>query len=64
MIYMRFTGISDYKLAVEKYRDSIFTTITTIWKTGFSIPKCELRALKSRRICLPNSKYYIEQWQI
>jgi hypothetical protein len=28
-----FTGINYYKLAVEKDRDSIFTTInTTIWK--------------------------------
>ena len=34
MIYMRFTGINYYKLAVEKDRDSIFTTITTIWKQG------------------------------
>jgi hypothetical protein len=25
MIYMWFTGINDYKLAVEKDRDSIFT---------------------------------------
>jgi hypothetical protein len=29
MIYMWFTGINYYKLAVEKDRDSIFTTITT-----------------------------------
>jgi hypothetical protein len=35
MIYMWFTGINYYKLAVEKDRDSIFTTITTIWKPGF-----------------------------
>ena len=34
MIYMWFTGINCYKLAVEKNRDSIFTTITTIWKSG------------------------------
>ena len=33
MIYVWFTaGIDYYKLAVEKDRDSIFTTITTIWK--------------------------------
>jgi hypothetical protein len=32
MIYMWFTGINYYKLAVEKDRDSIFTTITTILK--------------------------------
>ena len=32
---MWFTGINYYKLAVEKDRDSIFTTITTIWKPGF-----------------------------
>jgi hypothetical protein len=32
MIYMWSTGINYYKLAVEKDRDSIFTTITTIWK--------------------------------
>ena len=31
MIYMRFTDINYYKLAVEKDRDSIFTTITTIY---------------------------------
>jgi hypothetical protein len=31
MIYMWFTGINYYKLAVEKDRDSIFTTI---WKPG------------------------------
>jgi hypothetical protein len=32
MIYIWFTGINYYKLAVEKDRDSIFTTIKTIWK--------------------------------
>jgi hypothetical protein len=32
MIYMWFTGLHYYKLAVEKDRDSIFTTI---WKPGF-----------------------------
>ena len=31
MIYMWFTGINYYKLAIEKDRDSIFTTITTIY---------------------------------
>jgi hypothetical protein len=30
MIYMWFTGINNYKLAVEKDRDSIFTTITPL----------------------------------
>jgi hypothetical protein len=30
MIYMWFPGINYYKLAVEKDRDSIFTTIATI----------------------------------
>jgi hypothetical protein len=35
MIYMWFTGINCYKLAVEKDRDSIFTTITTIWNPLF-----------------------------
>jgi hypothetical protein len=34
MIYMLFTGINYYKLAVEKDRDSNFTTI---WKPGFSL---------------------------
>jgi hypothetical protein len=33
MIYMWLTGINYYKLAVEKDRDSIFTTI---WKPGFT----------------------------
>jgi hypothetical protein len=32
---MWFTGMNYYKLAVKKDRDSIFTTITTIWKPGF-----------------------------
>ena len=35
MIYMWCTGINYYKLAVGKDRNSIFTTITTIWKPGF-----------------------------
>jgi hypothetical protein len=35
MIYMWFPGINYYKLAVQKDRDSIFTTITIIWKPGF-----------------------------
>jgi hypothetical protein len=39
---MWFTGINYYKLAAEKYRDSIFTTITTIWKPCFRISSCEL----------------------
>jgi hypothetical protein len=39
MIYMWFTGINYYKLAVEKDRDSIFTTITTIWKPGNQVLK-------------------------
>jgi hypothetical protein len=35
MIYMWFTGINYYKLAVENLdRDSVFTTITKIWKPG------------------------------
>jgi hypothetical protein len=32
MMYMWFTGINYYNLAIEKDRDSIFTTI---WKPGF-----------------------------
>jgi hypothetical protein len=35
MIYMWFTGVKYYKLALEKDRDSIFATITTIWQPGF-----------------------------
>jgi hypothetical protein len=39
MIYMWFTGINYYKLAVEKDRDSIFAIIImTIWKPDFTIP--------------------------
>ena len=38
MIYMWFTGINYYKLAVEKDRDSIFTSIMTIWKPGYIYP--------------------------
>ena len=34
MIYIWFTGINYYKLAVEKDRDSIFTTI---WKPGLRL---------------------------
>jgi hypothetical protein len=34
MIYMWFTGKNYYNLAVEKDRDSIFTTVTTILKPG------------------------------
>jgi hypothetical protein len=37
MIYMCFTGINYYKLAVEKDRDSVFTTITTMWKPDLII---------------------------
>ena len=39
MVYMWFTGINYYKPAVEKDRDFIFTTITTIWKPGLSPKK-------------------------
>jgi hypothetical protein len=39
MIYMWFTGINYYKLAVKKDRDSFFTTICimTIWKPSFKV---------------------------
>jgi hypothetical protein len=37
MIYMWFTGKNYYNLAVEKERDSIFTTITTKWNPGFTL---------------------------
>jgi hypothetical protein len=37
MIYMWFTGINYYKLAVETDRDSNFMTITTIWKSGLKV---------------------------
>jgi hypothetical protein len=52
MIYMWFTGINYYKLAVEKDRDFIFTTITIIWKPGFrtnvevSKPEYVIKSLK------------------
>ena len=35
MIYMWFTGINYYKLAVEKDRDSMI--YTTIWKPGLNL---------------------------
>jgi hypothetical protein len=35
MIFIWFPGTNYYKLAVEKDRVSIFTTVTTIWKPGF-----------------------------
>ena len=34
ILYMWFTGMSYYKLAVEKDSDSIFTTISSMWKPG------------------------------
>ena len=37
MIYMWFTGINYSKLAVEKDRDSIFTTIRTTWKACLTV---------------------------
>jgi hypothetical protein len=37
MICMWFIGINCYKLSVEKDRDSIFTTITVIWKPGYAV---------------------------
>ena len=37
MIYMWFTSINYSKLAVEKDRDSIFTTIRTIWKACLTV---------------------------
>jgi hypothetical protein len=40
MIYMWFTGINYYKLAVEKDRDSIFTTI---WKPGSNVTYTKAR---------------------
>jgi hypothetical protein len=36
MIYMWFTSKNYYNLAVEKDRDSIFTTVTPIWNPGTS----------------------------
>jgi hypothetical protein len=42
MIYMWSTGINYYKLAVEKDRDSIFTTITTIYGNQVSLLMCRL----------------------
>jgi hypothetical protein len=36
MICMWFTGTNYYKLAVEKDRDSIFTTITIVWKPSLT----------------------------
>jgi hypothetical protein len=49
MIYMWFIGINYYKLAVEKDRDSIFTTITSIWKPGIRIKK-RLKQITKRNI--------------
>ena len=37
---MVYRYINYYKLAVEKDRDSIFTTVTTIWKPDFSLNWC------------------------
>jgi hypothetical protein len=52
MIYMWFTGINYYKLAVEKERDSIFTTITTIYGNqvlSFSISCADVLSSKGEK---------------
>ena len=36
MIYVWFTGINYYKLAVDKDRDRRDSIFTTIWKPGFN----------------------------
>jgi hypothetical protein len=46
MIYMWFTGINYYNMAVEKDHDFIFTTVTTILKPGFTVMLGLLRILK------------------
>jgi hypothetical protein len=54
---MWFTGINFYKLAFEKDHDSIFTTITTIWKAGFSFigladrPSAEVASIMVTSCC-------------
>ena len=55
MIYMWFTGINYSKLAVEKDRDSIFTTITTIWKPGIQGASKKVRPFR-------NSPYIVTIW--
>jgi hypothetical protein len=57
MIYTWFTGINYYKLAVEKDRDSSFTTITTIWKPGLSGKGYVVRNLDRRVSGLYNETY-------
>ena len=37
MISMWCTGINYYNLAVEKDRDSVFTTVATIWTPGLNV---------------------------
>ena len=49
MIYMWFTGINYYKLAVEKDRDSIFTTITTIGSQASRYDGLKTQKLQNRR---------------
>jgi hypothetical protein len=46
MIYMWFTGRNYYKLAVEKDRDSIFTTI---WKLGFMSRENDVNKARMKR---------------
>jgi hypothetical protein len=44
MIYTWFTGKNYYKLAVEKDRDSIFTTVTTYENhAGISFIECDVQ---------------------
>jgi hypothetical protein len=58
---MWFTGINYYKLAIEKDRDFIFTTITTTWKPGLAKSVYEqVESFKTRRnACLLNSSTFV-----
>ena len=50
MIYTSFTGLNYYKLAVEKDRDSISTTITIIWKLGLTTVYTQELVVRARQL--------------
>jgi hypothetical protein len=57
MIYMWFTGINYYKLAVEKDRDPIFTTISKNQASG-PVWKYPNRSYKEPEICFTILTYF------
>jgi hypothetical protein len=61
MIYMGLTGINYYTLAVEKDRDSTFTTI---WKPGFNTKRVSTRNFHSKFQSIIPSKCVFSQQSV